>query len=187
MGTRGIIIIKVNGRYFCYYNPYDSYPSWLGHYLIVELFPYVILKELMCKKNYDSEEINFPGTLSEIKNQENLHNYQKNVDLNNFDAEYFYIIDFDNDIMVAFNFHHMVICDLMNYEQSKEAMGFFESMDEGDKNEEEYYNIEITYKNVTICESSIEKCCNALKLLVSLFQKDIDGFGLLQKLTTLFI
>ena len=34
MGTRGLRIILFRGRYFIYYNHYDSYPEGLGRKLV---------------------------------------------------------------------------------------------------------------------------------------------------------
>ena len=34
MGTRGLVGIKVNGKYSGYYNHYDSYPEGLGHGMV---------------------------------------------------------------------------------------------------------------------------------------------------------
>jgi len=35
MGTRGAVGVKVNGKYYCTYNNSDSYPSWLGNYVLL--------------------------------------------------------------------------------------------------------------------------------------------------------
>jgi hypothetical protein len=37
MGTRGLRIILFRGRYFIYYNHYDSYPEGLGQTLVCEI------------------------------------------------------------------------------------------------------------------------------------------------------
>lgn len=34
MGTRGLRIVRFRGRYFVYYNNYDSYPKGLGRQLV---------------------------------------------------------------------------------------------------------------------------------------------------------
>jgi hypothetical protein len=38
MGTRGLKIVRFRGRYYVYYNSYDSYPQKLGQ-LLVEQIP----------------------------------------------------------------------------------------------------------------------------------------------------
>lgn len=37
MGTRGLVFIRCRGRYFVYYNQYDSYPEGLGEAIVAEI------------------------------------------------------------------------------------------------------------------------------------------------------
>lgn len=37
MGTRGLFFIRCRGRYFVYYNHYDSYPEGLGAAIVFEI------------------------------------------------------------------------------------------------------------------------------------------------------
>jgi hypothetical protein len=37
MGTRGLKIVRFRGRYFTYYNHYDSYPEGLGQALVDQI------------------------------------------------------------------------------------------------------------------------------------------------------
>jgi hypothetical protein len=37
MGTRGYVVIKINGNYYSFYNHFDSYPSGLGFAVLVQI------------------------------------------------------------------------------------------------------------------------------------------------------
>lgn len=37
MGTRGHIYIRCRGRYFIYYNQFDSYPEGLGEAIVAQI------------------------------------------------------------------------------------------------------------------------------------------------------
>ena len=37
MGTRGLKIVRFHGRYYVYYNHFDSYPRGLGRILVDEI------------------------------------------------------------------------------------------------------------------------------------------------------
>lgn len=37
MGTRGLVFIRCNGRYYVYYNHYDSYAEGLGEAIVAEI------------------------------------------------------------------------------------------------------------------------------------------------------
>lgn len=37
MGTRGLLFVRCCGRYFTYYNRYDSYPEGLGDAIVKEI------------------------------------------------------------------------------------------------------------------------------------------------------
>jgi hypothetical protein len=37
MGTRGLVFIRCRGRYFIYYNHFDSYPDFLGTVIVSEI------------------------------------------------------------------------------------------------------------------------------------------------------
>lgn len=37
MGTRGLVFIRCCGRYFVYYNQFDSYPEGLGEQVVAQI------------------------------------------------------------------------------------------------------------------------------------------------------
>lgn len=112
MGTRGFVVIKINNKYYTYYNNYDSYPSNLGQKIIDELkeINYAEYKEKL-KQLEDSKEKQDWCDLEDILNKDILYNLEPDAEDDPEDSsynpiqklycdifiEYIYKIDFDND------------------------------------------------------------------------------------------
>ena len=60
MGTRGYIVIKFNGKIYKVFNPYDSYPSGLGKYIVN------YLKKLVKENKLENTEDCFYTILGEF-------------------------------------------------------------------------------------------------------------------------
>jgi hypothetical protein len=112
MGTRGFVVIKINKKYYIYYNHYDSSPSGLGQKIINELeeINYSEYKEKL-KQLEDSKEKKDWSDLEDILDKNILYNLVPDAEDDPEDSsynpiknlycdifiEYIYKIDFDND------------------------------------------------------------------------------------------
>lgn len=113
MGTRGYVVIKINNKYYCYYNNYDSYPSNLGKKILDELneINYIEYKEKLRELDGDKDSRDWPGSLEDLLDENKLYNFKPDAEddpedlhynpienlYNDIFIEYVYKIDFDND------------------------------------------------------------------------------------------
>jgi Fe-S cluster biosynthesis and repair protein YggX len=113
MGTRGYVVIKINNKYYCYYNQFDSYPSNLGKNILDELseINYAEYKEKLRELESNTESCDWPGSLEDLLDENKLYNFKPDAEddpedlhynpiknlYNDIFIEYVYKIDFDND------------------------------------------------------------------------------------------
>ena len=89
MGTRGYKVYRHKGRYYVYYNHYDSYPSGLGLDILREIprnVPKEEFEEWVRKR--DSQELNDPD--------DTINRVSDNQPDNDLFIEWIYEIDLDN-------------------------------------------------------------------------------------------
>jgi hypothetical protein len=138
MGTRGYVIIRINNKYYTYYNNYDSYPSDLGKKIWYELREYCIDKskynelknklinmEKSTNKTiwYNLESIKILENELDLINESNDDYYINNNELlrkyfNDIFIEYVYIIDFDENNFEMYSYFHKYyfVGDLLDVE-----------------------------------------------------------------------
>lgn len=143
MGTRGFVVIKINNKYYAYYNHYDSYPSNLGEKIINELkeINYSEYKEKLkklegSKKKQDwcnLEDILDKNLLcnlvpgAEDDPEDSTYNPIQNLYCDIF-IEYIYKIDLDNDELEMYCFWNKfrMVADLTDMNFTNKVFEMFE-------------------------------------------------------------
>lgn len=111
MGTRGLYTFKYKGKYYIFYNHWDSYPEGgLGDKIVEELKGVDLdemrrLVEMISEDDVIREDDftlrkNYEGLMEALRNVteyrlEDISEYEPTFD---FDAEYIYIIDLDKNV-----------------------------------------------------------------------------------------
>ncbi|KAI1305420.1 hypothetical protein F5Y03DRAFT_355827 [Xylaria venustula] len=115
MGTRGNIVYKWRGRYYIYYNHYDSYPSGLGKRLVIDVpsNPDQYQQWLQCQRDTYSDlakKLEAVFTVVSMNNSAGDNNHDEPEDHglqkwpdffppdNDLFIEWIYVIDLDREI-----------------------------------------------------------------------------------------
>lgn len=155
MGTRGLLIIKVNGQYYRYWNAMDSYPGWLGMELLKRIMNYQATKDRMKSLSYEGSNDNiFTETTLTLTEEttcpvqlygpgspfsenpfttEVLHGHVRDLEhlkemYREDDIVYVYIMDFDDDLFIggyAEKEGLKFMSNMTNYKSCEDALNTF--------------------------------------------------------------
>ncbi len=105
MGTRGLYIFRYDGKWYVFYNHWDSYPSGLGQDIVKELrtIDFERVKDLLSsitKEHVDMYGSNFEGVMKALENPSTyrLEHVGEKPTIKSFDIEYEYTINLDDEL-----------------------------------------------------------------------------------------
>ena len=116
MVTHGYVVYKYNGIFYTFYNHSDSYPEYLGFYLLEELKKIVkeekisLIKDLLPKiptrHNFSEGDNYINGIFNSIVYHKDRKYITSNKLYSSMMIDWLYLIDFDNNIFMIRNIYH---------------------------------------------------------------------------------
>lgn len=110
MGTRGNYIFRYKGKYYVFYNHWDSYFDGLGDLIVKELRSWTAAEFDNAKKllegfgvlEKNDGRVHFDGLMKTLNNPTNYCLDDINDDaMRGCDCEYVYILDFDRNLFIC--------------------------------------------------------------------------------------
>ena len=131
MGTRGIYGFFYKGKFYCFYNHWDSYPRGLGVTLLKELVK--IVEEGRLNEWKEKLELLINRDYSAAKDEPNntisFENILKDCEPENEPPweQYAYVINFDEDMFEFYRKSNLAIVQPLALTQLKQLLVVFES------------------------------------------------------------